>query len=497
MSAAVPLRPRHRFALPGAIVALTLFGTLVAFESPHLFLAVGPLLLVVMVLLFTHERLLSWRYLLSYLVLMILFVPIGRYELPGGLPFQLEPYRVLAAVVLLAWATSLLIDRRVRLRSTGFDSPLIAIVLTILASVVVNPTRLGETMSHAVKSLTFFASFIIIALLIVSVIRSFEHILGLMRILVGGMTIVAVSAIIEFRTGGNLYNHLDRYVPFLRVAFIPDEPNRGGVVRAYASAQHPIAAGAVFVLLVPCAVALAYITGKRRWWLSSALLLMGTFATGSRTGVIMLLVALGVLFAFKGADLKRLWPLLLPSLAAIHFAVPGMLGTIKDQFFPKGGLLAQQSHVVAGADIRRTHGRLVVWGPAFNEVGEHPVLGEGFGTRIVDVGVDQNATILDNQWLDTLLETGWLGGLAWVWLFAATFRRMKRIVRYQARAPGWLATGLAASTLSYAVGLVFYDGFSFIQCAFVFFILLGVAGSLNRWALDHPFLEVRETSLGR
>ena len=415
---------------------------------------------------------------------MILLVPIGRYQLPGSLPFQLEPYRVLAALVIAAWGTSLLIDRRVHLRSTGFDAPLIAIAVTIAASVAVNPTRVGQTTAHAVKSLTFFASFFIVALLIVSVIRRFDDILAVLRLLVGGMTLVAITAIIEFRTGHNLYNHLDRFVPFLRVAVIPDEPDRGGVVRAYASAQHPIAAGAVFVLLVPCAIALARIEGKRRWWICAATLITGAFATGSRTGIVMLVVAAVVLISLKPKEMKSLWPLILPGLVAIHFAVPGMLGTIKDQFFPKGGLLAQQSHVVAGADVRRTHGRLVVWGPALNEVGDHPALGEGFGTRIVDPGPTENASILDNQWLDTLLETGWLGGFAWVWLFLATFGRMRRIAGDGEHDEAWLGAGLAASILAYAVGLVFYDGFSFIQCAFVFFILLGITGSLNRWAID-------------
>ena len=475
---------RRWFALPSSIAGLTTIGVGLAFVAPRPFLAAGALILIVITLVFTHERFLSWRALLSSLILMILFVPIGRYQLPGSLPFQLEPYRVLAAFVFAAWGTSLLIDRRIQLRSTGFDAPLIAIVSTIAASVAANPTQVGQTTAHVVKSLTFFGTFFVVALLIVSVIRRFDAMIALLRLLVGGMTLVAITAVIEFRTGTNFYNHLNRFVPFLRVAVIPDEPNRGGVVRAYASAQHPIAAGAVFILLVPCAIALARITGKRRWWICATTLLMGAFATGSRTGIVMLIVAGIVLISLKPREMKPLWPLILPGLVAIHFAVPGMLGTIKDQFLPKGGLLAQQSHVVAGADVRRTHGRLVVWGPALNEVGNHPVLGEGFGTRIVDPGPTENATILDNQWLDTLLETGWVGGFAWLWLFLATFGRMRRIARDGPPDQAWLGAGLAASILAYAVGLIFYDGFSFIQCVFVFFMLLGITGSLNRLAND-------------
>ena len=39
-----------------------------------------------------------WSTLLIGLVLVILFIPIRRYTLPGSLPFDLEPYRVMVAV---------------------------------------------------------------------------------------------------------------------------------------------------------------------------------------------------------------------------------------------------------------------------------------------------------------------------------------------------------------------------------------------------------------
>ena len=63
-----------------------------------------------------------------------------------------------------------------------------------------------------------------------------------------------------------------------------------------------------------------------------------------------------------------------------------------------------------------------------------PLLGEGFGTRVVDAtivrttvpkgpGLDPNVRILDNQWLGTLLETGAVGFFGWAWLFTRALRR--------------------------------------------------------------------------
>ena len=60
---------------------------------------------------------LPWSHVLLVLLLVILFVPIRRYRIPGDLPFQLEPYRVLVGLIVLGWIASLLVDPRMRIRS--------------------------------------------------------------------------------------------------------------------------------------------------------------------------------------------------------------------------------------------------------------------------------------------------------------------------------------------------------------------------------------------
>ena len=39
----------------------------------------------------------SWVGLICVLVAVVMFIPIRRYALPGNLPFELEPYRLLVA----------------------------------------------------------------------------------------------------------------------------------------------------------------------------------------------------------------------------------------------------------------------------------------------------------------------------------------------------------------------------------------------------------------
>src|SRR5947208_6023348 len=315
----------------------------------------------------------------------------------------------------------------------------------------------------------------------------------LLKVLVGGGTVVGVFALIERRTDYNVFNHLRTVAPFLKFqgAIGAEGLERGGTrLRVYGSAEHPIALGAVFVLLIPLAIYLARRTERRRWWAATLVLSLGAFATVSRTAVIMLAVVVLVFLRLRPRATKRLWPLVIPILAAVHLAMPGTLGSLRAAFFPSGGLIAQQSNVVAGNELR-SNGRLADIGPSLHELAPHPIFGEGYGTRIV--GFDEkynNAAILDDQWLGTLLETGIVGFFAWVWIFCRCVRRLSRAAREDDSARGWLYTGLAASIAAFGIGMATYDAFSFTQIAFVFFILFALAGVL----LSRP--ELRATPRG-
>ena len=81
----------------------------------------------------------SWVALISTLVLVVMFIPIRRYTLPGGLPFELEPYRLLVFVVLLGWVAALLVDPRVRVNPSGLRGLVTLLLLAVLGSIAVNP----------------------------------------------------------------------------------------------------------------------------------------------------------------------------------------------------------------------------------------------------------------------------------------------------------------------------------------------------------------------
>jgi polysaccharide biosynthesis protein PslJ len=435
----------------------------------------------------TRSAYVRWPRLIAGLILVILLVPIRRYSLPANLPFQLELYRLVVAVLVLGWGASLLIDQRARIRWTGLEAPLAVIAVSLVASVLANPDRVAVASTQVNKALMFFASFIIVLFLTASTIRRLDEIDFLAKTLVGGGALVAFFAIVEARTGFNVFNHLSRVMPFL-----VDQGDVGGFVRVgtgklrvFGSAQHPIALSAALVMLIPVALYLARRYRQRRWIVSALVLVAASAATVSRTGMVMLAIVAIVFLWLRPRESRRMWPALLLAPVVIHFALPGTLGAIKNSFFPAGGLVAQQK-VQPGTN---GSGRLADLGPGLQEWKRQPLLGEGFGTRVVNDTVvsssvphgsalDPNVRILDDQWLGLLIETGAVGFFGWLWFFFRVIRRFGAEARRDQSDRGWLLVALTAGIAAFAVGMVTYDAFAFIQVTFLLFIFVGLGSAL-------------------
>ena len=186
----------------------------------------------------------------------------------------------------------------------------------------------------------------------------------------------------------------------------------------------------------------------------------------------MLLVVGLVYCLLRWADMKRLWPFAIPFVLVAHVAMPGVYGTLFSKFHPKGGLIAQQKAGAGGYGS----GRIADLGPGLHEWSHHPLVGDGFGTRIVSRGevVPPNAPILDDQWLGTLLETGIVGMIAWIWIFGRAIRRLGGAARRDKSPHGWLLAGLAAAIAANVAGMAFYDEFGFTQETFLVFIVLAI-----------------------
>jgi hypothetical protein len=429
-------------------------------------------LIVVGLVLAAYQRvLLAWPTMLALILVVILFIPIRRYTVSGNLPFELEPYRVLIGVVLGCWLCAIAADPRVRVRASGLEGPIGALLLAMLLSMAVNLPRVNAAGAMVVKNFTFFLSYVLVLYFIVSIVRARRDLDRVITLLVAGGTVLAVAALVEWRTSTNLFNWYSNAAPFLHYIDEGIAQQRGSGFRARASAQHPIALTAALVMLLPLALYL-YQRHRRRVWLgSAAFLALGALSTGSRTGMIMLMALLVSFLCLRFRDTVRLLPLLLPLFVVIQVAMPGTLGTMKSMLNPSY-LVKEQSYDEGGSA-----GRAADLGPALDRWGTKPLLGAGFGTTIADPTAPKESErqILDDQWLGSLLEIGAIGALALLWLYVRAARRLTLIAKTATGSDAWLATALAAAIISFAVGMLTFDAFAFIQVTFLAFVLLALS----------------------
>ncbi len=435
----------------------------------------------------------SWPRLLMAMGVVDILIPSDkRYTIGGGLPFNLEPYRVVVGALIIGWLITLAVDPRARPRRTTFEGPIGLILLATIGSDLVNPGRVEVVTSYVVKALWLFVSFIVFLYLFVGVTKSRKTLDRLAFWLVLSGCVEAVGGMVQRQTGFNIFDHLHGFLPFLTFnnGVELDTLVRGGAIRALSSAGHPIELSNTMAMLIPLAAYLGVTRRQLRWLLVIGVLLLGCFSSDSKTGVLELAAMTVVLFWLRPWHVLRWSPALIPLLIAVHFVAPGAIGQAIGGFFPKGGLIAAQSTTFrAGNGQVIDNTRLSRIGPEINGVYlQHNLLfGEGFGTRVTGRVAGANTGALDDQWFDNLLETGLLGFLGWLWLFVSVVAKAGRYSKRARGTPeGWLGVALACSMTGYAIAVFTYDAFGFIQATFLFYMLLGCVGVLLQLPRANP-----------
>jgi polysaccharide biosynthesis protein PslJ len=477
--------PRRAYALSAGL-GLLLLASAVLDLRPTWAIAAG---VAVAGAVASYRWFTQWRVMISAIGLCILLVPIARYGLPIELPFQLEPYRAIVVVVAIAWLLTLLAEPDgFRVPHTGLGAPLTAIVLVLTVSVVVNLHTIHErgVMTDVIFKASFFVSFFLVMLMIGSVLRTRAEMDFVIKALVGGAAVVSFFTLVENKTGYNVFNHVHQIMPLFRFqpGGVPDYLEaRGTGFRVYGSAQHPLALGAALVTLLPLGIYLGFRTRRWFWWGAAGLICIASFATVSRTAVMMLFVEGVVLVALKPRELKRYWWVVPPLLVAVNIAVPSTLGTLKSSFFPEGGLIAQQS-TTPGGDASN---RVADLGPSLEEAKKTPFVGQGWGTRLPEhLDPTKSNRYLDNQWLGILLEAGWFGVLIWLWFFLRNVRLLAGAAVRDDSPHGWLLAGLAAAVFAFAVGMFTYDAFGFTQATLLMFAVVGIGIAARNLPPDDP-----------
>ena len=440
----------------------------------------------------TYRPLFTWRVGIVSLILVIWFIPIKKYRLPVDLPFDLEPYRILILVLGFLWLLAFT-SGRVSISAGGQGAPMLLLVVASVGALLVNIGRISNAglETQSLKSVSFFLSFLLAFVLVSSTLRAREDLYAAVAALVLGAVVVSVAAIYERQSGENLFDRLQSVLPFLEFDGREGENVRAGRLRVRSSAQHPIALGVALILCLPLAVFLARQAATRvrgaLWMLCGVVLVVASFATISRTVVLMLVAMAATALWLRREMLRRpgsLMRFVVPGVIVVvmlvKVAAPGSLRTLYASFTPQGGLISEQQRRAGDEGS----GRIADLGPALDLWLEKPIVGRALGTGVTraDSQRERTATaeanepriIFDNQYLHTLIYLGLAGFVGVVWFLFRAVRRLGGAARRLAGGNGDLLVACTASCVAWGISLAVFDAFAFVQASLVFFVIAAI-----------------------
>jgi O-antigen ligase len=390
----------------------------------------------------------------------LVFAPLGG----AGSPAQLT-----GLVALLLWASAMLSRRRAprAARQPVRLAMLVFVGVTMLSYVAATIRPIDELeLAAADRGLLMLFSWLGIVLIASDGISSQERLMVLLRRLAAAGGAVGLLGILQFETGMTFTNLIQ--IPGLSEsgALAAAVGGRDGFSRPAGTAVHPIEYGIVLTMLLPIAIHVALADRSRptlRRWAPVAFLAAAVPISISRSAIVCSIVMLAFLVPTWAPRLRRRAYVAIAGLAAVMFvAVPGIIGTLVGLFSGIGTDTSAQS-------------RTGSYAIASEFIARAPLLGRGFQTFLPAYH------ILDNQYLLTTIEAGFIGLAALLGLFftgIVTARRGRRLsgdpdTRQLGQA---LAASLAAGAASFAL----FDALSFPQVASLVMLTLGLIGAYYR-----------------
>jgi O-antigen ligase len=411
--------------------------------------------------------------LLTVYVVLLVFIPSALVLSPlGGAG---SPAKIFA-VGLMGWYLMLRLHPASELGRGPQPVRTAAVVFacTIVASYV---AANRQTLPHLVRNgadrgLISVAGWLGVLLLAADGIDRWGGLQAMLRRIVAGATAIAALGITQFATGLNIAKYISLPGFITKVAFV-DLMVRGGVNRPSATTAQPLEFAAVLALCLPLALHQARFAapGSRvRRWLQVALIAGALPATVSRSALLALAaVAVTLLPTWPKRDRRAAYLVVAGAAGLLWAAVPRMVAVLYQLFSNLGAESSSRSRI----DAYSAAGTLIA---------RHPWLGRGFQTFF-----PQTYFFDDNQYLTSLIETGVVGLLALVALFAAGWLAARSARRAVTDAKTRdLVQCLASSVAAAAVSFATFDALSFSIATGLTFLVLGCVGAAWRLIRAQP-----------
>ena len=302
-------------------------------------------------------------------------------------------------------------------------------------------------------------AYVIFFLMIASIVRRSE-VPAFLRYTLVLAVLAGIGTIIEYRFQYNVFYDLaHRLLPGFQVGS-PSSSSVDNLGRRLVEgpAEVPLEAVGMFTMALP--IALVGITDAARWrprilnGAAAAILLAAAVSTERKSGLLGPLAVILALAYFRRGQIVRLVPLALVLVVVVKVLAPGAIGGVTGQLAPSNLGVSTVSERVVRYDAIRPD----VW--------LHLAIGQGFGVYSVRV--------LDDEYLDRLIEGGVLGLTAYVlMLLSIVFVAVGPIRR---REPVTATAGIVAAAA--AIGTLVlsgtYDSMGFPHGPYILFSLAGL-----------------------
>lgn len=407
--------------------------------------------------------------LLATVVTLVFFLPARAVV--SGIGAAGRPHFILATGLLLWW---LLCLAHPRLRPRGMH-PLVTLVLVyvgwlVLAWAAGYDRGLTDAESSG-SDRNMIATFAYLGVVVVAAtgLRTRRQVDVVLKAVVVGSAFSALMGWIQFwlrrdYTSWLMLPGLQANQPLVGIS----ERGAGDFARVAGTAGHYIEFGVVTAITLPLAIhyTLARPKGQRRLaW--TAVVLIGAAVPFSLSRSAVVAFALTAIVMLAGWPRRTRWNAILAMLLAIPVYMvvkPGLLGTIKSLFLN------------AATDPSIT-GRTEDYATAWRYITERPVIGRGPGTF-----TPEQYILLDNQWLLSLIEVGWVGVVLLALIFLSTIRVLMTVRRRALfigdRRQADLALSLLAIVVTLAVTSAFFDAFFFTTATTLLWLTIGIAAAM-------------------
>lgn len=315
-------------------------------------------------------------------------------------------------------------------------------------------------------------SFFMMTILLVS---SEKKIIESLKFVLYGAVIVSVIGVIESLIQANMfYNFVPRSAMETGyVASALTEKIRG-TYRAQAGFLHPLVLAEYLILTIPVAILFLKVKVSKHIKLASVtVLLLGTYtliSTGSRAGVLIFILQLGLMFLFKLIrDLKNQREIM-PIVRSFVMIAVVFTGIPVAYNFASIALERQSD-----SESMSTQARIDQFNLGLDTFEKHPLVGWGPGLA-VDHVASSNVTTgeksVDNYYLTIAADSGLPAFIFFVCVVVTYFRKARKLTAKLEPPYSNVSDGLSISLFGFLIFCAVLSTFEVFTLAYVYFALL-------------------------